>query len=351
MCLPRKRFTLRDMLRSVTELETALSEPTPGVIAALAALPGDLVILGVAGKMGLTLARMARRALDELGRRDRVIGVARFSSPAGAANLQEHGVETLPCDLLDRAAIQQLPEAPNVIFMAGHKFGSSTSPDLTWASNTVIPMLAAEKFGRARIVAFSTGCVYPLVPVQSGGSREEDELGPPGEYANSCVGRERIFTFFSKQRNLPLTLFRLNYAVEMRYGVLLDVATKVWRGEPVDVTMGHANVIWQRDANALALQCLAHATSPPFVLNVTGPETLSIRELAQRFGRLLGREVRITGSEAPTAWLNNASKAHRLFGLPTATAEQLIEWTADWVKRGGPMLGKPTHFEARDGKF
>jgi len=339
------------MFRSIEDLETALSEPTPGVLGTLAAWPGDLVILGVAGKMGLTLARMARRAFDQLGRRDRVIGVARFSSPACAANLQAHGVETIPCDLLDRASLQHLPDVPNVIFMAGHKFGSSTTPDYTWASNTLIPTLAAEKFGRARLVAFSTGCVYPLVSVQSGGSREEDELGPPGDYANSCVGRERLLTFFSRRHGLPLALFRLNYAVEMRYGVLLDVASKVWRGEPVDVTMGQANVIWQRDANALALQCLAHAASPPFVLNVTGPETLSIRELAARFGRLLGRAPQVTGTEAPTAWLNNASKAHCLFGLPTATADQLIEWTADWVMHGGAVLGKPTHFEARDGKF
>ena len=339
------------MFQTVDDLELALSEPTPEVIKALADLPGDVVVLGVAGKMGITLARMARRALDQLGRRDQVLGVARFSSPTAATELERHGVRTLACDLLDRAAVQRLPAAPNVVYMAGQKFGTTQAPEQAWAANTLMPALIAERFSRSRIVAFSTGCVYPLVPVSSGGSREEDELGPPGDYANSCVGRERVFTYWSRKQNTSLALFRLNYAVEMRYGVLLDVALKVWRGEPVDVTMGHANVIWQRDVNALALQCLAHAASPPFVLNVTGTETLSIRAVAGRFAELLGREARIVGQEAPTAWLNNASKAHRLYGPPSVSADQLIEWTADWVKRGGATLGKPTHFEVRDGKF
>jgi nucleoside-diphosphate-sugar epimerase len=271
--------------------------------------------------------------------------------PTAAAELTAPGVQTITCDLLDRASVQRLPDAPNVVFMAGQKFGTAHAPEQAWAANTLMPALVAERYCRSRIVAFSTGCVYPLVPVSSGGSREEDELGPPGDYANSCVGRERVFTYFSRKHGMLLAIFRLNYAVEMRYGVLLDVALKVWRGEPVDVTMGHANVIWQRDANALALQCLAHAASPPFVLNVTGTETLSIRAVAGRFAELLGREARIVGQEAPTAWLNNASKAHRLYGPPSVSADQLIEWTAAWVKRGGATLGKPTHFEVRDGKF
>jgi nucleoside-diphosphate-sugar epimerase len=339
------------MFPSTAELDQALSEPTAGVLKSLAQLPGDVLVLGVAGKMGVTLARMARRALDQLGRRDQVVGVARFSAPAAAAELAAHGVQTVACDLLDRAAVRRLPDAPNVIFMAGQKFGTAHAPEQAWAANTLMPALVAERFGHARIVAFSTGCVYPLVPASSGGSREEDALGPPGDYANSCVGRERIFTYYSQKQGTPLALFRLNYAVEMRYGVLLDVALKIWRGEPVDVTMGHANVIWQRDANAFALQCLAQAASPPFILNVTGPELLSIRAVAERLAQLLGRDAKIIGQEAPTAWLNNASRAHRLFGPPTANADQLIEWTADWVKRGGATLGKPTHFEVRDGKF
>ena len=339
------------MFQSVEDLDQALSEPTPGVVSALAQLPGAVIVLGVAGKMGITLARMARRALDQLGRRDQVLGIARFSSPTAAAELEKHGVRTLACDLLDRAAVQRLPEAPNVIYMAGQKFGTAHAPEQAWAANTLMPALIAERFGRSRIVAFSTGCVYSLVLVSSGGSREDDELTPPGDYANSCVGRERVFTYWSRKQNTSLALFRLNYAVEMRYGVLLDVALKVWRGEPVDVTMGYANVIWQRDANAFALRCLARAASPPFVLNVTGTETISIRAVAGRLAELLGREARLVGQEAPTAWLNNASKAHRLFGPPTVGADQLMEWTADWVKRGGATLSKPTHFEVRDGKY
>lgn len=340
-----------DGIHTIEQLEDRLSEPTPGLLDSLRQQPGDIAVLGVGGKMGPTLARMARRALDQLGRRDRVFGVARFSAGDLPAQLQRHDVEPIRCDLLDRDAVQQLPDVPNIIFMAGQKFGTSQGPELTWAMNTLVPANVADRYRQARIVAFSTGCVYPLVPVASGGSRETDELGPPGDYANSCVGRERIFTYASKRNGTPVALFRLNYAIDLRYGVLLDVALKVWRNEPVDVTMGYGNVIWQRDGNAYALQCLGHAASPPFILNVTGPETISIREVAAQFGRLLDRSVCVTGQEAPTAWLNNASRAHQLFGPPSVGVEQLIEWTANWVKRGGAMLGKPTHFEVRDGQF
>jgi len=340
-----------DGIHTVEQLEDRLSEPTSGLLDTLRQQPGDIAVLGVGGKMGPTLARMARCALDQLDRRDRVFGVARFSAGDLPAQLRRHGVEPIRCDLLDRDAVQQLPDAPNILFLAGQKFGTSQWPELTWAMNTLVPANVADKYRQARIVAFSTGCVYPLVPVASGGSRETDELGPPGDYANSCVGRERIFTFFAKRNGTPVALVRLNYAIDLRYGVLLDVALKVWRGEPVDVTMGHANVIWQRDANAYALQCLGHAASPPFILNVTGPETIAIREVAGRFGELFGRPARFTGQEAPTAWLSNAAQAHQLFGPPSVGVGQLIEWTADWVQHGGATLGKPTHFEVRDGKF
>lgn len=333
------------------ELEERLSRPTPGVLETLQNLPGDIVILGVAGKMGLTLARMAQRAVEQLGREDKVIGVARFSNPDAEAQLQEVGVQTRRCDLLDREAVQQLPDVPNVLFLAGQKFGAASQPELTWAMNTLVPAHCAEKYFESRIVAFSTGCVYPLSPVLQGGSREEDALAPPGDYANSCVGRERIFSYHSQKNGTRLAIYRLNYAIDLRYGVLLDVAQKVRNGEPLDVTMGHANVIWQGDANAQALQCLAHASSPPFVINVTGPETISLRALAQRFGELLEREPVIMGQEAPTAWLSNAAKAHRLFGYPTIALDQMIEWVADWVRAGQSTLGKPTHFEEREGKF
>lgn len=310
------------------------------------------MVLGAGGKMGPTLARMVRRGLDEIGHRHRrVIAVSRFSSAATTGEFQKHGVETIACDLMDRAAVQALPEVPNVIFMAGQKFGTSDAPELTWVMNTLVPAIVADRFFRSRIVAFSTGCVYPLVPAGGPGSKEDDALDPPGEYANSCVGRERVFTHFAKQHGTRTLLFRLCYAIDLRYGVLLDVAQKVARGVPVDVTMGFANVIWQGDANARAIQCLEHAASPPLALNVTGLERVSIRSLAQRFGELLGRPPVITGTEAPTAWVWDAMRSYELFGPPTVSLEEMIEATARWVGQGGATLGRPTHFETTDGRF
>ena len=310
------------------------------------------MVLGAGGKMGPTLARMVRRGLDAIGHRHRrVIAVSRFSSAATAGEFQKHGVETIACDLMDRAAVQALPEAPNVIFMAGQKFGTSEAPELTWVMNTLVPAIVADRFFRSRIVAFSTGCVYPLVPAGGPGSKEDDALDPPGEYANSCVGRERVFTHFAKQHGTRTLLFRLCYAIDLRYGVLLDVAQKVARGVPVDVTMGFANVIWQGDANARAIQCLEHAASPPLALNVTGLERVSIRSLAQRFGELLGCPPIITGTEASTAWVWDATRSYELFGPPTVSLEEMIEATARWVGQGGATLGRPTHFETTDGRF
>jgi nucleoside-diphosphate-sugar epimerase len=354
--------TLEPQATSPTALDTAfpdsdaavdelLSRPTPGLLRSLQNVPGDIMILGVGGKMGPTLAQMARRALDELGRTDKVIGVARFSDPSVADKLHGVGVETISCDLLNREAVGNLPDAPNVLFMAGQKFGTSTGPELTWAMNTLVPSNAAERFKNSRIVAFSTGCVYPFSTVLHGGSREEDAIGPPGDYANSCVGRERIFTYHSKKNGTPVSIYRLNYAIDFRYGVLHDVAQKVFNGEELDVTMGHANVIWQGDANAQALQCLEYADSPPFVINITGPEIVSIRALAQQFGEVFGREPVITGQEAESVWLNNAAKAQRLFGYPNVSLDQMVQWVAQWVRQGGHSLGKPTHFEERSGKF
>jgi nucleoside-diphosphate-sugar epimerase len=339
------------LISTVAELEERLSRPTAGAVAAVRELPGDFVVLGVGGKIGPTLARMIRRALDQLGRRDRVVGVARFSTPGLPARLEQAGIEPVAGDLLDRAFVQRLPEAANVLFLAGQKFGTRTGPELTWAMNTYVPALCAERYARSRIMAFSTGCVYPLVPVTGGGAREEDPLGPPGDYANSCVGRERIFTYFARQNGTTVAICRLNYAIDLRYGVLLDVGRKVLRGERVDVTTGHANLIWQRDANAQAIQCLRHAANPPFVVNVTGPEPVSIRSVAQRFGELLGRPVQFTGQEAPTAWLADSTKARRLFGPPETSLEEMLECVAAWLQQGGPTLDQPTHFEVRDGQF
>ena len=339
-------------IHTIEGLDDQLSRPTLGVLDSLRDVEGDVMVLGAGGKMGPTLARMVRRGLDEIGHKHRrVIAVSRFSSASAMHGLQRYGVETIFCDLMDREAVATLPDATNVIFMAGQKFGTSDTPELTWVMNTLVPAIVAERFSKSRIVVFSTGCVYPLVPVGGPGSREEDALGPPGEYANSCVGRERVFSHFAKQNGTHMLMFRLCYAIDLRYGVLCDVASKVLQSLPVDVTMGTANVIWQGDANARAIQCLAHAATPPTVLNVTGIECVSICALAQRFGELLNREPIFTGREGDTAWLWDASRSYELFGPPTVSLEEMIEATAQWQRHGGAMLGKPTHFEVRDGNF
>ncbi len=339
-------------IATIAELENELSRPTLGVLDTLRAVEGDVLILGAGGKMGPTLARMVRRGLDEIGQQSRrVIAVSRFNSASTAQELQKYGVETIACDLMDRRAVQTLPDAANVIFMAGQKFGTSDSPELTWVMNTVVPATVAERFGRSRLVIFSTGCVYSLVRAEGPGASENSPLTPHGEYANSCVGRERVFSHYAKQLGTSALFFRLCYAIDLRYGVLSDVAHKVASGEPVDVSMAAANVIWQGDANARAIQCLAHTTSPPAALNVTGIERVSIRWLAQRFAARLGREAIISREEGDMAWLWDASRSYELFGPPTVTLAEMIDATADWVRRGGLCLNKPTHFESTDGRF
>jgi len=336
-------------------LDTLLSEPSPATLDTLAHCPGDVVVLGAGGKMGPTLTRMLRRALDALapagGGRRRVIAVSRWGSSAAERALREAGVETVRADLTSRADVERLPDTPNVIYMAGQKFGTRDSPAATWAMNVVAPVLCAERYAASRIVAFSTGNVYPLVPVGSGGATEDTPLAPTGDYAASCVGRERVFEHFSAARGTPVAIFRLNYAVDLRYGVLVDVALRVLRGEPVDVTMGYANVIWQGDANRAAIECLRHASSPPFVVNVTGSSTLSVRQTALELGRLLGREPVIVGEEAPDALLSSTARMRRTLAPPQLPPELLIAWVAEWVQRGGTVLGKPTRFEVRDGTF
>lgn len=337
--------------RSSQELEERLSRPTDGVVHALQASPGDVAVLGAGGKMGPSLARMVRRAADELGDGRAVVAVSRFSSAEAAARLEAAGVEVIRGDLTDRATIEALPGVPNVIFMAGQKFGTQDDPSLTWIANTVVPGMVAERFRDARIVGFSTGNVYPLSPVERGGSREEDAPGPVGEYAWTCLGRERVLAHAARARGTRVAIVRLNYAVDLRYGVLVDLAQRILDDAPVELRMGYVNVIWQGDANAHAIQCLAHAGSPPFVVNVTGPEVLSVRELALEMGRLLGRAPRFAGTEGPDALLSQTAKAQALFGPPRVRAARLVEWVAEWVRGGGRTLGKATHFEEREGRF
>jgi nucleoside-diphosphate-sugar epimerase len=342
---------VNDTIATVEGLEDLLSTPTPGAVEALAALEGDLVLLGAGGKMGPSLARMARRASDTAGVRRRVIAVSRFGSGDGDARLRGHGVETVRCDLLDPAGLAALPEAANVVWMAGFKFGVTGQEARAWALNSWLPGAVCQRYPSSRIVAFSTGNVYGMTPVAGGGSVQEDTPRPVGEYAQSCLGRERIIEHFSRMLGIPVVLLRLNYACELRYGVLADVARKVAAGEAIDLTMGHFNALWQADANAWALQAFACTSTPPRVLNLAGPELLSVRRVAEEFGRLLGRPAGFRGMESADGFLSNSQQAVRLFGYPRVGVRQMMEWIAHWVRIGGPSLDKPTHFEVRDGSF
>jgi nucleoside-diphosphate-sugar epimerase len=337
--------------RSEAELEDRLSEPTPDDVEAAGALAGDVLILGAGGKMGPSLARLARRAADEAGNPRRVIAVSRFRSAGVRHRLQAHGVETVAADLLKPAQLAELPEAANVVLMVGQKFGTTDEPAMTWALNAYLPATVMQRFPAARIVVFSTGNVYPLVPVTGRGAVETDPVVPVGEYAQSALARERLVTFFATRQGTPLTILRLNYAVELRYGVLRDLADRLAAHQPVDLTMGWVNVIWQRDANAIALRALAASAIPPLMLNVTGPEKLSVRELAMRLGERLGVTPTFAGTEADTALLSDAARCHARFGQPTVDAATVLDWVADWVRRGGSSLAKPTHFDERTGQF
>ena len=352
---------LPDRIESEEQLDELLSRPTAYVIDALKQTTGDILILGVAGKMGPTLARMAKRALVAADASPRgtapanssrkVIGVARFSNPAQQEALQRQGIETIKADLLDPKQLEKLPDSLNVVYMPAMKFGSTGQEALTWAMNTFLPGMCAQRYAGSNIVAFSTGNVYGLSPVTLGGSTEDSPLNPVGDYAMSCLGRERMFEHFSRVNGTKVALIRLNYATELRYGVLVDVAQKIAAGKEIDLSMGNLNAIWQADANAMTLAAFAHVSSPPFVLNVAGPEQLSLRRVAEDLGRLMNKQVRLTGTESTDALLSNGQLGHRLFGYPRVPAATMFRWIAHWVTAGGASLGKPTHFEARDGKY
>ena len=339
-------------IRTIDDLEETLSRPSPGARETLRRLQGDVLILGAGGKLGPTLSRMIRRGLDDVGNASRqVIAVSRFSSPLAARALQDAGVHTISCDLTDRTAVAQLPRIPNVIYLVGQKFGTIDAPELTWMTNTFVPGLVAEHFAGSRMVVLSTGCVYPLVPTNGPGSSEGDRLDPPGEYANSCVGRERVFEYFSKKTKTPSVFIRLCYAIDLRYGVLLDLAQKICQHQAIDLSMGATHVIWQGDANARIIQSLDRTAVPPVAVNVTGLERLPIRDLALKLGQILDHEVHFTGREAETAWLWNAQRSYDWFGPPAVSIDEMLQATADWILKGGETLNRPTHFNVRDGKY
>ena len=338
-------------MKTVEELENLMTEPSDALVEDMRKIDGNILILGIGGKMGPTLAIMAKRAIDKAGVVKKVIGVSRFSNGTLKEDLEKAGIETISTDLLNDEQLKLLPKEKNIIYMAGNKFGTTGNEHFTWAMNTYLPGRVAEHFKGANIVAFSTGNVYPLVPLSQGGCDELHEVAPVGEYGQSSLGRERVFTYFSHKDNTPLTVFRLNYAIDMRYGVLLEIARSVYNGIPLDLSMSHVNVIWQGDANEYAIRSLLRASSPPTILNVTGPETLSVRWLANEFGRLLGKTPAFEGVEQENALLNNASKAHKEFGYPRVSIREMIEWTATWVANDGETINKPTHFQERKGQF
>ncbi len=339
------------IIASELELDELLSRPSAADIDWAKSFEGPLMLLGAGGKMGPTLARRAKRAAEEAGRDLRVIAVSRYSSAKARESLEHWGIETISADLRDREQLATLPEVPHIVYMAARKFGSTGSEYLTWAMNSYLPSIVAERYRYARIIAMSSGNVYPFVPVSSGGAVEQTPLAPVGEYGQSAMARERLWEYFSRRYGIPVVQVRLNYAVEMRYGVLVDIGQAVFERKPVNLTMGNANVIWQGDANSVILRSFALCSSPPAVINLTGPETISVRETALQFGRIFGVEPAFAGEEAPTALLNNAAKCHRLFGYPQVTPDQMIEWIAAWIGMGGTLHGKPTGFMVRDGKF
>jgi dTDP-4-dehydrorhamnose reductase len=339
------------MEMNLNSLYQELLKPSPALIADVARLDGDIIILGVGGKMGPSLARLAKQAIDAAGVKKEVFGVARFSEPGLQKELALQGIKTYAADLLEDHQLQHLPDIRNVLYLAGTKFGTTGKEAFTWAMNSYLPGRVAEKFKESRIVAFSTGNVYPLMSVQSGGATEKQVPAPVGEYAQSCLGRERIFQYFATKNNTPTLIYRLNYANDVTYGVLLDIANAVKEQRPIDLRMGYVNIIWQGEANELAIRCLHHCSSPATLLNITGSEVLSIRSIAQEFGSRFNITPIFVQEEESTALLSNASESNRLFGPQKVSLNQMTEVIASWIHAGGRTLNKPTHFQEREGKF
>lgn len=328
-----------------------LLQPSKDLITDVESIDGDILILGVGGKMGPDLARKAKQAVDIAGVKKKIIGVARFTEQGLEEQLNSEGIVTIKADLLNDAQLQALPEVKNVIYMAGMKFGTTGNESFTWAMNSYLPGRVAEKFKNSRIVVFSTGNVYPLVPVTGQGATEDTAPGPIGEYGQSCLGRERMFQYFSAKNNTPVLIYRLNYANDVTYGVLMEVAKAVRDGQPIDLSMGTASVIWQGDANEIAIRCLHHCSVPAKILNVTGPETVSFRWLAEEFGKMLKATPVFINEEQSTSFLSNAAECFGLFGYPKVTLKRMMEVTAEWLVQGGKLLNKPTHFAERKGKY
>ncbi len=332
-------------------LDAMLTEPSQALVEDIQKIAGNILVLGAGGKMGPSLCVLIRNACEKAGIKKEIIAASRFSDPIATAYLKEKGITLVFADLLDEEQVKALPDADNVIFMAGRKFGTNGQEAATWAMNAVVPANAARRFANARTVVFSSGNIYPMVPLASGGATEETPTSPVGEYAMSCLARERVFEYYSRERGVPILLYRLNYAVDLRYGVLHDIARSIMEGTPVPLATGVVNLIWQHDANEIAVRSLLHTGTPPTILNVTGPETLSVRAIAEELGHHLGKKPVFAGEESPMAFINNAAKATELFGYPTVSARTMIRWQAEWLLQNGRSLGKPTHFEERKGSF
>lgn len=338
-------------MTSIADLQERFLAPSEELIQDISQLEGDVLILGAGGKIGPSIARLTKKALELAGKTNKVIGVSRFSEAGLAESLNADGIETIAADILEDDQLQALPDAPNVLYLAGTKFGTKDRESYTWAMNAYLPGRVAEKYRNSRIVVYSTGNVYPFVDITSGGVSEDIKPNPVGEYGQSCLGRERMFEHFSRKYNTPVLIYRLNYAIDFKYGVLLEVAKSVLADKPIDLTTGFVNVIWQSDSNEIAIRSLLHCSTPPKLLNVTGPETVSVRWLAEEFGKLFGKTPQFVNAPQQTALLSNAAESFKLFGYPKVTLKQMIEITATWLLEGGETINKPTHFQERKGQF